>query len=322
MEKALTNTGKDPLDLYLEYIELEKSENTYKSYKGLLTKFRDACKDIPLRVDEKLEEYLARIADHYLMNEVSTISMRVWRNYRAIILSWFTWMHKRKMFSIHPKLYMTSKWRATPETVDYERERISNRKKTTLTKKEVKALLDYCKYYAPREYIIFLIGFNLALRTNDMINIQRKHLMKDHNGSPALWVYGKVEKQTGKPRYIQIDPPEIYEILIKYMNDNGLTHPDDYLLTQYLTTAKWKGVGTKKIGNRMYIYNQVVAITEEVLGRPVPPHYLRRSKVTTLIMDKVDLLEIGKLARLSIPTMLESYDTNGGDHNLGEHAIL
>lgn len=318
----MSNIAKteDLVAIYIRDRQKDLSKNTLLAYKRTLSKFQDFATQVPREREEDVLQYFIRLGDSFL-TETGIHNQNTFIQMKGTIRSFYRWLYRKRYITLDPGPMLTATFQDSPEWQRYKIKKIQERKRSVLTEDEIRKVLRRTHIECPRDYIIFLLGFNLALRMDDLANIQRKHFMLDEKGEPQLYLYGKSERRSKKPVLIQMQPEMLYHEALAYMDQCGLHKPDDYLITAYINSFNpEEGVSHIPI-NAKAISKRVMSVTKDVLGRKVQGHYLRRSKVTTLRMRDISVPRISKLARMSETIIKNNYDCQPNRHDLGDHAV-
>jgi integrase len=78
----------------------------------------------------------------------------------------------------------------------------------------------------PRNYLLFVMGCNIALRISDLLSLKVKDVI-DSKGDIKKYLHIK-EKKTGRPATIYLNNT-VREALIYYLNKSKAIDPDSYL---------------------------------------------------------------------------------------------
>jgi integrase len=78
----------------------------------------------------------------------------------------------------------------------------------------------------PRNYLLFVMGCNIALRISDLLSLKVKDVI-DSKGDIKIYLHIK-EKKTGRPAKIYLNNT-VKEALIYYLNKSKGIDPDSYL---------------------------------------------------------------------------------------------
>jgi len=78
----------------------------------------------------------------------------------------------------------------------------------------------------PRDYLLFTLGINTALRISDLLKLTVKHI-SDDRGKPAKYLYLKIQK-TGKTQKILLNDAA-QKAISYYLRRTGFTDPTEYL---------------------------------------------------------------------------------------------
>jgi integrase len=78
----------------------------------------------------------------------------------------------------------------------------------------------------PRNYLLFVMGCNIALRISDLLSLKVKDVI-DSKGDIKTYLHIK-EKKTGRPAKIYLNNT-VKEALIYYLNKSKAIDPDSYL---------------------------------------------------------------------------------------------
>ena len=112
----------------------------------------------------------------------------------------------------------------------------------------------------PRNYLLFTMGINFALRINDLLSLKAKDVL-DKKGEIVEYLHLR-EQKTKKEKKIKINKA-VKEALEYYFKRASVTDPDNYLFTSYRSNQKldrirvWQmiknwckevGIDSKRIG--------------------------------------------------------------------------
>ncbi len=87
----------------------------------------------------------------------------------------------------------------------------------------------------PRDYLLFTMGINFALRINDLLSLKVKDVL-DKKGEIVEYLHLR-EQKTKKEKKIKINKAVI-EALEYYFKKANVTDPDNYLFTSYRSDTK------------------------------------------------------------------------------------
>jgi integrase len=87
----------------------------------------------------------------------------------------------------------------------------------------------------PRDYLLFTMGINFALRINDLLSLKVKDVL-DKKGEIVEYLHLR-EQKTKKEKKIKINRAVI-EALEYYFKRATITDPDNYLFTSYRSNKK------------------------------------------------------------------------------------
>ncbi len=87
----------------------------------------------------------------------------------------------------------------------------------------------------PRDYLLFTMGINFALRINDLLSLKVKDVL-DKKGEIVEYLHLR-EQKTKKEKKIKINRAVI-EALEYYFKKANVTDPDNYLFTSYRSNQK------------------------------------------------------------------------------------
>ncbi len=87
----------------------------------------------------------------------------------------------------------------------------------------------------PRDYLLFTMGINFALRINDLLSLKVKDVL-DKKGEIIEYLHLR-EQKTKKEKKIKINKA-VKEALEYYFKKASVTDPDSYLFTSYRSNQK------------------------------------------------------------------------------------
>ena len=87
----------------------------------------------------------------------------------------------------------------------------------------------------PRDYLLFTMGINFALRINDLLSLKVKDVL-DKKGEIVEYLHLR-EQKTKKEKKIKINKA-VKEALEYYFKKATVTDPDNYLFTSYRSNKK------------------------------------------------------------------------------------
>lgn len=316
----LVKIESDLFDAYISYKRNIVAPATIASYTIVIASFKAFMESIPPPDgNTPFISWLSRGASQFIMNKTTTRG--AFQNRYSIVAGFSKWLYVHRY--IDYPVIIDAVFKHTPENLQCAEEKIIRRKRDRLTKKEIKNILRILRVKNPRDYIMFLLMINLALRTDDMCSLQRKDFTLDETGVAFVRLFGKAERRKGKPMFVRIDPKDIMYLTLNYMDRVGLTNAEDYVITQYVDSRD-RSLGVSK--NKTYPKDMcyyVSRMLKQIIGRKVGSHCIRGSKTTLLCMDKVEYSQISKLTRMSYGVIKEHYDYSPGFHEgLGQHSIL
>jgi integrase len=304
-------------DAYLQHIETN------------CTKSSQAC------MPAKVQEYRAYLIEHYAPERDGPMDIFRFRDLATGFISTFddshpsTYRWHRNFVNTIIRFFWKNGYMIAPIAVSRVQQindlhmlmmekSMMKRRDATMTKDEVIKLVSWLNTHGyEREYVLVVMMFNLCLRISEALAVRRKDFYM-YEGIPYLNIIGKSKKDKKGPKPVQIDPPEIYNIIMAYMDYYELTDPEDYVITR----INKGGEVTKTPIARESALRIIKRITNDALGREMTTHTMKRSRVTTLMNEHVPAEQISKLARTNPITLMNYYDMNKGKHDLGRHSIL
>lgn len=236
--------------------------------------------------------------------------------------SYLSYLHNAGV--IEYPVQIKRRWNPSKQEVFREYDEAMKKKLSAMSETEIKQIMDRALEEDPRLYILLLCMYNLGLRADDVISLRRNSIQAIERRSDSkityiLRVYGKSERVRRKPFAIAI-PDEMAHTIYRYMDAMGLTHSEDAIIPTYRISSysvKRKNpnqpvgpLSKKKLGDL------IKGVTDEVLGRELTSHYIRRSRATNLLMSGHNHYDIGRLMRLSPNTLVNHYDMRVNTHNL------
>lgn len=87
----------------------------------------------------------------------------------------------------------------------------------------------------PRDYLLFTMGINLALRINDLLQLRTNDIL-DRQGNIVDYIHIR-EQKTKKEKKIKINQA-VREALQYYFQKATITDPEQYLFTSYRSNQK------------------------------------------------------------------------------------
>jgi integrase len=304
---------------FLNYVHLYRAKQTYRLRAMGIDAFRAylAQHYCPIQDGVMTRELLY----HYCMQFMRIYdgkSEHTFRQINSTLKAWLTFCYHNLI--IASPLYVHAEQQFNIASQERKTAARVRRIENTLTPEEIHKFFMYLKRHQyDREYIAAMLMYNCILRVNEVLALKRKDFMLDVRKMPILRVIGKTERKAKQPNFVQIDPPEIVDIVFSYMDEHGLTDPEDYVITR---TARKSGAVTKA-GEVPYIslYPVLNRLSMKAIGKRITSHAMKRSAINALDEAQVPHERISKKARTSIATISKHY-VNQHRHDLGKYAIL
>lgn len=258
------------LNVFLEYIKLNKSKGTYTHYLCYCKQFKKYCDYYKIYNTNQIttkEIELLKERKKIKGNKNSTI------NKFLILIGYFLKILVKKGFIDYPEDLIIEKLKA-----DDERFKI-------IPKQDMNRLIEYTEFMHPNSRLLIFLLISTGARREEIVNIKNKNINFSDNS-----IYLEHTKN-GKNRYVFVDDRTIEEIKKHQIN------------TEYLLYDKSK---TSHINADAC--NSLCEHIKKVLGfENLAPHMFRHTFATSLLNNRVDLETIRLLLGHSDYSMLKRY---------------
>ena len=244
---------------YLEYLKLDKSDCTIRSYVTSIIVFFDFMKIDDINDISSVEPADCRLWQNKLKENGlahSSINTRT-----RILKALYNWLVENEYVNKNP--FIKIKELKTPKKeIDY------------LSEQEEISMIDACKKIQDKLMIAMMI--TLGLRRDEVSNIRVSDISEQHH----ITIFGKGQKER-----TLILQPEVYELLVKHLETRK--HNSEYLFVS--------NYGDKFGGTGIYKKIKTIARNAGILPdrvESIHPHLLRHTFATNLIECGTDIVVV------------------------------